>query len=287
MSRQVRKTIFSHDLWFPQRQRPQEFRRRLAREVNTQSADRAQSTDSSSRSIRYGLLNACSIGNKSTIIHNVIAERRLDVLLLTETWHTSHDDVALCRCVPYGFTHVDVPRPSDGSRQNHGGVAAVVTDRVACRVIAPPRLFTRFESVCFSVTDAGQTVVNLLLYRPGSVAVTDTFFTELTLYLEVLALYKCQIIIAGDFNIHTELNDDPNATRLADIMFSFDCVQHVPIVPTHNEGGTIHLVFTKSEQMVHDMLVNPPGAISDHGLIHWRLPALIQPTITASRDIRR
>ena len=117
-----------------------------------------------------------------------------------------------------------MPRPSDGSRQNHGGVAAVVTDRVACSVIAPLCLFTTFESVCFSVTDAGQTVVNLLLYRPGSVAVTDTFFTELTLYLEVLALHKCQIIIAGNFNIHTELNDDPSVTRLADILFSFDCV---------------------------------------------------------------
>ena len=42
------------------------------------------------------------------------------------------------------------PRPSDGSRQNHGGVAAIISDRVTCRLIATPREFATFESVCFS-----------------------------------------------------------------------------------------------------------------------------------------
>jgi len=45
-------------------------------------------------------------------------------------------------------------------------------------------------------------VAVLLIYRPGSVVVTDAFFTELSAYLEVFALYKCQILVAGDFNIH-------------------------------------------------------------------------------------
>jgi len=38
----------------------------------------------------------------------------------------------------------------------------------------------------------------------GSSAVTDAFFTELSTYVEVFALYKCQILVAGDFNIHVE-----------------------------------------------------------------------------------
>jgi len=211
VTRDVRKSIFRLNLWFPRLLRAREFQRR--HDVNKRSADiNASPRPSPSLSlspthrheVRYGLLNAQSIGNKSTTVNSIIDERRLDVLLLTETWHTAHDDVALCRCVPPGYIHVDVPRPSDGSRQNHGGVAAIITSRVACRVIPPPRQFATFESVCFSVTGCGQTVVNLLLYRPGSAAVTEAFFTELTAYLEVLALYKCQIIIAGDFNIHYE-----------------------------------------------------------------------------------
>jgi len=32
---------------------------------------------------------------------------------------------------------------------------------------------------------------------------SDAFFTELMPYLEHLALYKCQIVVAGDFNTYT------------------------------------------------------------------------------------
>jgi len=41
------------------------------------------------------------------------------------------------------------------------------------------------------------------LVRPGSRNVTDLFFTELAA-LEVVALYKCQVVVAGDFYIHVE-----------------------------------------------------------------------------------
>ena len=103
----------------------------------------------------------------------------------------------------------------------------------------------------------------------------------------MLALYKCQIIVAGDFNIHVEQCDDSAATRLADIMFSFGCVQRVPQTPTHVDGGTIDLVYTKSEQMIEDMLVDPPGAVSDHSLIHWRVPLQTQPPIVVQWEVRR
>ena len=69
-------------------------------------------------------------------------------------------------------------------------------------------------------------VVVLIIYRPGSAVVTDVFFDELTAMLEVLVLFKCQIIIAGDLNIHTERADDVVAARLVDLLMSFDCVQH-------------------------------------------------------------
>src|SRR5208282_4055443 len=79
-------------------------------------------------------------------------------------------------------------------------------DMISChpgrdRIVAPFQP-TKFESVCFSVSCSPATVVVLLIYRPGSESVTEIFFTELTKYLEAIALYKCQIVIAGDLNIH-------------------------------------------------------------------------------------
>ena len=51
------------------------------------------------RSVKFGLLNARSVGNKSRTIGSTIEEGTYDVFLLTKTWHTTsektlHFDVA-------------------------------------------------------------------------------------------------------------------------------------------------------------------------------------------------
>ena len=151
--------------------------------------------------VSFCMLNSNSIGNKSTTV-SITTE---DVFLLTETWRTTNKDTALRHCVPPGYVCLDVPRPSkDIARTNHGGLAAIITDKLSYKIINPPVQPTTFESVCISLTGSTATVIVLLLYRPGSADVTNKFFTELTAYLEVVALYKCQVVIAGDFNIHVK-----------------------------------------------------------------------------------
>jgi len=149
----------------------------------------------------------------------------------------------------------------------HADHVAITSDALDFRRLRSPFSPTTFESAAFTVGSHNATVGVLLLYRPGSSAVTETFYSELTEYLEVFALYKCQIVIAGDFNIHVEKDGDPDATRLQDILASFDCTQHVPLTPTHRGGGTLDLVITKSEQTLTEMKVDPPDVISDHSLI--------------------
>ena len=100
--------------------------------------------------------------------------------------------------------------------------------------ISPPLKPATFESMYFSVTGSSNTVVVLLIYRPSSIPVTDVFFQELSRYLEIIALYKCQVIVAGDLNIHVERETaGPQAVNLQDLLAGFDCVQHVPHTPTH------------------------------------------------------
>ena len=112
--------------------------------------------------------------------------------------------------------------------------------------IVPPLKTTMFESICFTVTGTVTTVVAvLLLYRPRSVMVTDAFFYELSAYLDVLALYKCQVVIAGDFNIHMEITDDQHPITLADVIAGVDCIKNVQLQPTHRDVGTLDLVVPK------------------------------------------
>ena len=126
----------------------------------------------------------------------------------------------------------------------------------------------------------------LLIYRPGSEAATDAFFTELAAYVEVFALYKCHILVAGDFNIHVERAEATDTVRLHNLLESCDCIQQIPFTPTHRDGGILDLVITKSEQILEKITVNPPGVISEHSVISWHCPLDIQPTAIMKRKVR-
>ena len=286
-ARPVRKAIFSHRLWLPRHERTARRLRECKQGISVGSNVVRRPSAATRSSVKFGLLNAGSIRKKAVNVASIIGENNYDVFLITETWHTASEDVALRRCTPDGFMCIDQPRLSTNiGTTNHGGVAAIISDRFRCKRLAPPATATSFESVCFSLTGSGSTVVVLLLYRPGSVGATETFYSELTQYLEVLALYKCQIIIDGDFNLHVEKTTDPHTVRFSELLDSFGCIQHVPAVPTHRDGHTLDLVITKSEQVIDELAVDPPNVISDHSVISWRVPFDQQPPITQNREIR-
>ena len=138
--------------------------------------------------------------------------------------------------------------------------------------------------MAFTVTSSSSTVAVLLIYRPGFQQVTNQFFVELTSYLETMALYKCQIIVAGDFNIHVENKDDNNASRLLDLLANFNCVQHV-VGPTHTCGGTLDHIYTREDQIVTELRVDPAGIISDHGFITWKINFTSHPPIASRKTI--
>ena len=107
------------------------------------------------------MLNAQSIGNKSTIVSSFIAVSRLDVLLLMESWQTTSDDVVLRLCIPPGYICVAVPRPSQNvAETNHGGVAAIILENsLRLKIITVKLKPKTFESLCFYGSGLGATVV--------------------------------------------------------------------------------------------------------------------------------
>src|SRR6218665_1515618 len=189
----------------------------------------------SGKLLSFGLLNANLVGSKFTAISTEINDRKLDICLLTETHHVSNRDTSLRRCVPSNNSLHDVPRPFEGEGRNFGGVAAIVNSDLKYHVIKSSCKPTTFESMAFTVGDRTSAVAVLLIYRPGLQQVTDLFYKELANHLETLALYKCQIILAGDLNIRLERDDDGDAIRLLDLLASFDCIHHIK-QPTHTRG---------------------------------------------------
>ena len=80
---------------------------------------------STSPSSCVGLLNARSALHTAALIHDVIADNKLDILLLTETWIPSDaSDAAKFDIAPSGYTVVHCYRAA--STEHRGGGLAVI-----------------------------------------------------------------------------------------------------------------------------------------------------------------
>jgi Endonuclease/Exonuclease/phosphatase family len=216
-----------------------------------------------------GWLNAQSMINKTIAIGDVIADKRLDVLAVTETWHRSTDYICLRLATPSGYTSVDAVRDSD---PGHGGIVLFHRNTYVCTKIALARM-TSFEGLCVQIAVNGQSFIFLTIVRPGSARPSSLFFDELTAVIETLVLQPCPVVVGGDFNIHIETPTDPDAVRLFDLVERFDMIQHVDR-PTHRLGCTLDLIATFSDYRVTDICIDPAGIVSDHGLIMCRLPSI-------------
>ena len=69
-----------------------------------------QKIDSKTSHINYGLINACSIINKTETIVDFILEHDLDILSITETWLKSDDSFSVSNVTPPGFSILSCPR---------------------------------------------------------------------------------------------------------------------------------------------------------------------------------
>lgn len=252
-----RKAIFSHHLWQP-RQR------------------KSPSADKQGCGISFGLLNVQSVTEKSVALCDVITSRRLDVFALTETWHQDSDDLPLKRSAPPGYSIVDVPRRESRASTDEvrgGGVALIYSNRFTAKRITLDIKPTTFEVLCCSLRSASVNVVYVVIYRPGSAHLTEQFFDELISLLEIVATYRHQVIVAGDFNIHVNDANDQNAVRLAELLASLDLHQVVS-QPTHKRGNTLDLVVTRPDARPSCCTVDPPDVISDHSLVVCQFPSI-------------
>lgn len=124
------------------------------------------------------------------MVNDVIADNAIDVLVLTETWHISGDDLPLRQAAPAGYSVIDVARPDYNLNcvTNHGGIAVIHRQSYVVRIINTHRHFTTFESLTCHLVAAASKLVLVAIYRPPSQSITATFFEELTSLLSCCLL---------------------------------------------------------------------------------------------------
>jgi len=190
-----------------------------------------------------------------------------------------------------GYNCIDAARPipPDVRRdtvelQNHGCLAFVFRQTIKFKNKDLDVAIATLEYLCDFASVSDKHFVLLGVYRPGSQVLSAAFFDELSTVLELLAVYGCPaVVVCGDFNVHVDQWDNVHAVRLAHLLQSFGCVQHVA-EPTHNAGHILDLVITTAATPVSDLRVGV--MVSDHVLIRFTLHVK-RPASDALRRVRR
>ena len=166
-------------------------------------------------------------------------------MLLHETWHNA-DSVAIRSLRNQDFRVIERARPRSSRLQmslgvNHGGVVIVAAVGIRMTAIAIGVQPPMFECVAARITSGTSSCVAVVVYRPGSSAVTCAFFTELADLLDRLSTSANTLVLAGDINICLERVTDPNAVEFLDPIAAYGLTQHVSCT-THDAGGTLDFV---------------------------------------------
>jgi len=205
-----------------------------------------------------------SVAERSLALSDVTTARRLDVFALTETWHKTSDDLPLQRSAPPGYSVVAAEaRPSKSTSR----VAVIHSNRFTAKRITLDVKPTMFEVLCCSLRSASVSVVYVIIYRPDGEQVSEQFFEELTALLEIVATFRCQLIVTGDFNIRVNNSADRHAVRLAELPLSLDKL--IYIRPLHSPPTKTATFWTSS----HVQTVNHPAASSIHPTSSLTIPS--------------
>ena len=216
------------------------------------------------------LLNVRSIRNKGEFIADYVFEHDIDILCLTETWLTPHDDSLVASLTPDGFTFHHLPRQG----RRGGGVGIMLKSSFRVDMVKPWRAGS-FE--CLELVFRGRIVPSTLrlfvIYRPPSSGCKATpfrlFLDEFSHLPEHVSIKQTGLLILGDFNVHYGNVDDKNASDLAAILNDTNLQQHVKSA-THYRDNILDLVITPvTGSVLTDVSVE--SLLTDHHIIVCKL----------------
>ena len=189
--------------------------------------------------LNFGLMNARSAVNKAAHIHDVLADHRLDVAAITETWITSDaPDAVKLDIAPAGYHVIHAHRGSSADRGG-GGVAVIHRDSVKVTVVDMGKYAT-FELLCVRINASPCPVIAACIYRPPGPVSTD-FCDDLSKLFDQLMLSGLRHIVCGDLNCPGQralsLDD-----RLNDVLQRHNQRQLVN-QPTHVAGNVLDVLI--------------------------------------------
>ena len=144
---------------------------------------------------------------------------------------------------------------------------------------------TKYQSfqVMESVIQGKDELIRLInVYRPGyskkAKHTQNFFFGEFSDYLSSLSEKSGKPILMGDFNFHMECIDDAYTKKMNNILEEYNLVQCCPLVPTHEQGGTLDLLITSKEMKdrLQNITISESVTGTDHYLVTFDLEMALE-----------
>ena len=191
--------------------------------------------------LNFCVLNAQSIRNKVSDLNDLIIERKLDVLVITESWLKMSDPeyaLKVKELCPDGYSYISEPRP----KKLGGGISLVFKSSLDLSVVKPGRKPKYFE--CLSVVvDSAFLIVSV--YRTPPKNLRRQFLAEFDDFLSQLMTKYTAIIVCGDVNLHFEDPSDLFAKQFLTLSHDYGFNDHVVGTATHARGGSLDILMSK------------------------------------------
>ena len=236
-------------------------------------------------------MNVRSIVGNTTAVLEHIADMKCDICLIQETFLREASQAKLQEIRDYGWNILSDPR----KHRTGGGIGVLFRDYIRMKANEKITKFKSFQVMETILYGFSEEVRFSNIYRPPytkKARFTEAMFLEeFEEYLDDVVGKPGMLFMGGDFNFHMERPDDLYPKKLLELLADNNLFQCVPLIPTHEEGGTLDLFIMgpEAKDLAKDITVTPGGTPSDHHLVSLdfdikRVSHIKSPNIMEYRD---
>lgn len=216
--------------------------------------------------------NTQSVRNKTILMNDIVVEKNIDLIVITESWLKENEDNIINEIVPNGYSFVNQRRLNG---QSGGGIIIIHKTGLKVKKIDSGYDFKHFEYIETMVTHSNVTYRVIGLYRPQPTVKNGNSFVGFMGEFETFLIDKTtesgKLILLGDLNFHLNDDKDREARLFMNLLDSLNLKQHVK-EPTHIKGNTLDIAIDIKENSSISSITVTDCIVSDHFLVSVNIP---------------